>query len=623
MVQNAEWQFLRNDADEDEGLANAGVETFRGSPFPGLARECGQNSLDAAAIAADGSRHVRVHFRRIVVPTASVPSIALLQASIDACLDRARTRSIENETAFFEQAQRLLAARSLQVLQVSDTGTNGLRGPALPGHPFHALVKGTGVSQKPGSNAGGSFGIGKSAAYAISKLRTVFYSTTYGPSDVFLAQGKSMLTSHVDAEGISRRATGYCGTSTYGPIECANDVPEWLQLTDQGTTVSSLGFVAEADWQHEVTESLIRSFFAAIHRGTMTFVIDEVETIDAVTLGAIFERNEIRRAAEARGALEDLHFSAAMLRCLSSTDSDIFETEIVNLGKIRIRLLVEPGLPKRVGLLRNNMFITDSLSHFGDKLARFALQKDFVAVVEPADSDAGQIIRQLENPKHDELSAERLEDPTTKRRTVTAFKEMIRWIRASIQSRTMNATSSEVSLDEMNQFFASPRELERVQGDNTGEDHPETVQLSARKVIRRVATGSGKEGTLGGAGGRKPSISPGGQTSGGGAGKGTGGEGSRGGRRVPIKDPRNVILPRESGHVRRFTFTSSADATVRLQIVATGLASATEIAFRRADGGSNVFLVKQGERASVDVELFIPFAGPVEMALILVEGAAI
>ena len=40
-------QHLINLADEDEGLSNASIETFRDAPFAGIARECGQNSLDA------------------------------------------------------------------------------------------------------------------------------------------------------------------------------------------------------------------------------------------------------------------------------------------------------------------------------------------------------------------------------------------------------------------------------------------------------------------------------------------------------------------------------------------------------------------------------------------------
>jgi hypothetical protein len=310
-----------------------------------------------------------------------------------------------------------------------------------------------------------------------------------------------------------------------------------------------------------------------------------------------------------------------MLRCISAPDSevDVFDEHIPGLGRMRLRLLVDAGLPKRVGLLRNDMLITDSLGHFGDKLTRFALQKDFVAVVEPLDADAGRLIRSLENPRHDELSAERLDDPSEKRRTVAAFKKLIKWIRTSIQSKTLNATTSEVALDEMNQFFASAQQRERVTGGADGEEHPETILITPRAVKRRPTSGAGSEGTLGGAGGKTTNSSSGGRTSGGGSGAGTGGDGSRGGKRVPVLDPRNRIIPSDRGHVRRITFTAAADANVRLQVVATGLSAPIELPFRRLDGAPAVFAVTKDQRVSVDVDLFVPFSGPVEIALVPVE----
>src|SRR5690606_38400000 len=103
----------------------------------------------------------------------------------------------------FEQACSTLRKPLISVFTVEDYGTTGLVGPSVAGSPFHALVKGSGVSQKSSSDAGGSFGIGKNAAFAVSTLRTVFYSTRYRSDgkDAFLAQGKAILVSHTSAAG--------------------------------------------------------------------------------------------------------------------------------------------------------------------------------------------------------------------------------------------------------------------------------------------------------------------------------------------------------------------------------------------------------------------------------------
>jgi hypothetical protein len=40
-------EFLKNEAGEEEGLGDAGIETFRDAPYASCARETGQNSRDA------------------------------------------------------------------------------------------------------------------------------------------------------------------------------------------------------------------------------------------------------------------------------------------------------------------------------------------------------------------------------------------------------------------------------------------------------------------------------------------------------------------------------------------------------------------------------------------------
>lgn len=67
------WEFLPNPGGEEEGLGHAGIETFKGSPYPGIARECSQNSLDAAAVA---EWTVHLVFRHLSIPAADVPDLA-------------------------------------------------------------------------------------------------------------------------------------------------------------------------------------------------------------------------------------------------------------------------------------------------------------------------------------------------------------------------------------------------------------------------------------------------------------------------------------------------------------------------------------------------------------------
>jgi hypothetical protein len=290
---------------------------------------------------------------------------------------------------------------------------------------------------------------------------------------------------------------------------------------------------------------------------------------------------------------------------------------------MRLHLLVEVGMPKRIGILRNDMYIADNLQHFRNgKFSRFPLQKDFVAVLEPVDPAATKVMRDLENPAHDDLSPERIDDLKQRKQVARAFGTLVAWIRESIKAKTQSATSAEVTLDELNPFFASPEKQERVSGDEKGEQHPETTLITLKPDrSKKPQTGAGRSGELGGGGGKHHNSNGGGRTSGGGEGAGTRGIGKKGGRKIPVANFRNVVIPSTSGHVRRLSFTPLAEGLVSLQVVASGLANAVVVPFVRIDGGVNTFEAISGQRVTVDVDLFIPFSGPVEVALIPLESA--
>ena len=73
----ADIRFLKNEASKVEGLAYAGFETFRGSPYRSCARETGQNSRDAAA----GDGPVHVSFKLLSIDRAEVPFADALQGN--------------------------------------------------------------------------------------------------------------------------------------------------------------------------------------------------------------------------------------------------------------------------------------------------------------------------------------------------------------------------------------------------------------------------------------------------------------------------------------------------------------------------------------------------------------
>lgn len=614
-----ELRFLPNVAELDEGLGDAGIETFRDSPYASVARECAQNSSDARL-----KEPVVVSFDMIDIGVTELPSLHTFRSSINCCLQKAKHSNSQKEIEFFTNAKNTLANSNIKILRIADTNTKGLVGPCKPGTTFHSLLKGSGVSVKPEATSGGSFGIGKNAAFAISDIQTVFYSTQFTNSETgeleFLCQGKSILVSHSDEDDIRNLATGYWGNQEFQPVTREEEVPEWLRRTEVGTTVFCIGCRETPRWEVGLAASLLQNFFCAIYRNEMIFSVNNgglVITKD--TLLTLFNDPQIMQAATDNGREEDFQFSKVLLECMMAVEAKEEIVSIAGLGQVAVRILVRDGLPKRVSIIRNGMHITDNLENFGEKFRRFPLYKDFVTLVEPVDHAGITFFKKLENPRHDGFSSERL--PDTKKRDLAArvMKQLGKAIRDAIKSQSLEAPKDSITIDELSEFFADQVDPEKLQDPDAIDENPETLKYKPiKKQPPRSPAQGGENGGVEGGGG---SGGGGGGDSGGKGprnGDGTGGPGgSAGGKVIAMRNARNLIAeggprrrqliltPEESAIANISVFAAGVNSPERLRIVGTDVGVVTSDSVK-------VDFIKD-KKLEFTIEFSDDYDGPIEI----------
>lgn len=621
-------QFLNNEAEEDEGLGHAGIETFKDAPYASIARECGQNSSDARL-----SEPVELNFDLLNIEASAIPDIDQFKDTVKSCLKKANQSEEEKNIDFFKNAEKLINAEKIKILRISDTNTKGLRGPCSPGTPFHSLVKATGVSNKEQDTSGGSFGIGKNAVYAVSDLQTVFYSTIYmcnqTKEEKFLAQGKSILISHQDQNEKPKKATGYWGEKDFKPVSSKEDCPEWLTREEHGTSIFALGFRDMKGWQYRIAASLITNFFTAIHRGEMVFNVDNGNIkIDSSALLSLFKDQEIRSAAASTGKLEDFEFSENLYDCLTSEEAKAKIIQIKDLGDISIRLLVRDDLPKRLSIIRNGMLITDSLENFGDKFKSFPMYRDFVAIIEPLEDYGSGLIKRLENPRHDGLSAERLSDESKRANATRTMKALAKAIRQYIRENTQVETKENTAIDELSEFFADQNKIEKIPEADHDTD-PENFTYEPKKRKRkRVKVDLPTGGTEGGAGGITGEGGGDGNGVGSGDGAGKGGKGTKGSRvAVQLDDERNIFSDKGDLGKRRIFFTPAETGIITVFINAPGIASTEEIAIGETSKGEVVnghikLEITAGVREAIDIKFNTEYDGPIDVIGLMEEKGA-
>jgi hypothetical protein len=618
MATQSKLAFLTNEAGEDEGLNDAGVETFKDTPYASVARECGQNSLDAIL-----KKPVIMRLDLLKVPLEEFPNLSTYKAVIAACKKKANGKKDEKEIEFFQRATAILNGKQIYILRISDENTKGLVGPCVEGRPFHSLVKSTGISNKESSTSAGSFGIGKNAAFACSELRTVFYSTVYedpiSKKIQFLAQGKSLLISHVDESGADRRARGYWGGEKFLPIGNKGDVPSWMRRDGIGTSVFAAGFVMSPQWVHKIAASVLRNFFCALESGEIQFVLNEGEIIiDRSTIKVLFQDPKIVEAARESNQIEDFQLSRDLFECVISHQSVRKVLSIVGMGQVEIKILLREGLPKRVYIVRNGMLICDNLKNFGEKFLNFPMYKDFVAVVQPLEKEGSALIKRLENPKHDELSAERIPDTNKREDANRTIKKLAKEIREAIRKEAVTKPDNETTLDELSEFF-SDQVLNDAPPNPDSEENPEKYTYTPASPSRREKeTASRQNGTEGGAGGNEGKRAGSGAGTGTGSGSGVGGTGQKSnGKPIDLEDVRNVLLDGSSSK-RKIFFTPSHSGRAVLSVSATGLQSADPLSIKLSDQGKVVagtieLDLETGKRTALVVQLAEPYSGPIEL----------
>lgn len=295
------WFFPRLSGGEEQGLNDAGVETFKGQSS--LGRETIQNVQDArsgAAIEAD--EPAIVEFELLQMPSSEMPGHEALKRIFEACRDNVNTQFSKpsdqkaNGREFLDRAIGLLSDATIPVLRIRDRNTTGLLGTGSPddkSSPWWRLIRGQGWASSEGVG-GGTYGIGQRAPFAFSNLRTIIYSTRLDDNrEAFVA--KSILCSFRDPEsGFMTQSKGwYCRLSgdsanpTWDGIRTADDIPKYFRRNDTGTDLYVTGYKDSPDWKRELRRSVLRNFFATILRGNLRVLVkdgEDVETLDRETV---------------------------------------------------------------------------------------------------------------------------------------------------------------------------------------------------------------------------------------------------------------------------------------------------------------------------------------------------
>ena len=391
--------LFKPNGNEEQGPSNSGEEIFSDdTAAQALARELGQNSLDA--IAKDGAWPVTMVFELRDMKVADLPDAANLRRHLGAVLDR------YPDSPRLQEAAKALDAETISVLRVGDYGTKGLSGSesiADTGSVLTALTRGSGVSVGK-TDAGGSFGIGKSVGILSSLVRTEFWTTHPLGADETVFAGCTQLTTHRNPETDDQRdLLGPMGTYTflgdtldYHYLRDPAPLGPFPQRTESGTDVYIVGYSAASEDPRleQIRDAMIDNFMAAIMRGHLV-----VEGRTDQGRGWRLDAGNLKRVidsipdTERRTVMQAFH-NALLQPPVTKTDG--------RLGEMKLYINIDDSLPRKLNTIVMRKPLMKVRAY-----ANTSINAKYAAILECSSPQGNRILRGMEPVRHDDWQAAR------------------------------------------------------------------------------------------------------------------------------------------------------------------------------------------------------------------------
>lgn len=629
------WNFPPTNGGRVDGFNDPGIAHFTGTPLGSLARETIQNSLDARL---GEDRPVHVSFELISLNPDHLGRDEIAR-TIDECKLTANADGDLAAVSALEAASRTIRQESIPCLRVSDRETTGLRG-----DHWRALVKMQGISHKPDlEGAGGSHGIGKYAPFAVSTVRTVFYWTCFHEDgcDQERFQGKSVLMSHLNRDDEETQGTGFYGFHR-NCRELTEGIPQGFRVLDAaqrpkpGTSLTILGFRETDNWRRRIAASVIENFFYAIASGGLTVIVEPEETSDLMEIDRLSMDKWFQYLIEDESGDNSTNDMISQVREartfweLSQSDP-IAEKQDSDLGHCKLWLRTSDSLPSKVAFVRRTGMLVTTRQQ---GLIRFPGFRDFAALCVFEDPEGNELLRRMENPKHDQFEPERL--PKEERdRGRRALKRVTEWVRAEIRKQAGPPEGGKRTVLSELAVYLPDYQPEEPFDDTSSDSHEDDgepgfggrVTISLKPVRRPVPSGLATEDETesddgagedtGGEGGAGTGENGGGGGDGGGSGEGEGqgGTGPSGGgkarRGIPVSRVRMLPLVGRKNQYQ-LSFLPQKDGIARLILEEAGDSTSMPRNDVRA-AGTDISLdkvrLKKGQRHVIEITADGPIDG--------------
>lgn len=477
------WRFASYNNAGDDGINDAGIETFSAKAEVANIREVIQNSIDQISDEAkNAGKPVEVEFDDFFVEPSNFPNKVEFVSILDKCIESSENN--DDVKKFFVQSKHVFD-KPIRVLRISDFNTTGLDGAEDDDRnkSWHSLIKSKGHSNK-NMNSGGSFGIGKSAPFTCSSLRTVFYGSKVDNVESYI--GVARLISHESRNGLTM-GTGFFSDSRelkaiLKPFNLAGS--NYVRNTN-GTDIFIMGYDGEGNFEEVLIESVLSNFFVTIHKKKLVVKYKNV-VIDSNTLGQYIAQLDDKKYFDIK-VYYDLLITKPTnddpnVKRIVLDSKEFGEKYGIADGEAILLLKKDDDLNKRILMTREpgmSLFLQDRINGSIPFTGLLLIEGD----------NMNKLFKSMEVPAHDAWEPERCK--VDKRKYVKAYDDLKKYLRKKVDENFGQTLENSISAFGMEEFFS-----DFGTGNATGKKETAQVEGEVKTKIEKKKANSRKKKPL-------------------------------------------------------------------------------------------------------------------------------
>jgi hypothetical protein len=320
-----------------------------------------------------------------------------------------------------------------ECMEISDFNTLGME----IENSYDSFANSRNISSKFSKGSAGSKGMGKAVYFASSYLQSILVSTK-SINNKFIFQGITKIATH-EYEDVEFSHKGFFGDGMF-PTENDSDIPKDFKRNQVGTSIFIIGLKPDENRTEEMTKELLANFWLSIYEGDLIVKIDDKEFNKENIYDEIIQREP---NLEESGQYNKFPNPRPYIESFVGIDNrqKTYLEKLEVLGDCRLILAQNNNYPGRIAFYRKSKMLIYKDSSY--------ICKGYCGLFICDDEEGNEILKKLENAKHNEWNAGNWDNPQASQ----AIKTYKNFLQECVNDFTEVEQGLDISIPELDRLL--------------------------------------------------------------------------------------------------------------------------------------------------------------------------